>query len=108
MGSSAPGRGPRSRFVALSFRLPRARSICSSLICGADGGPGAKGGGWDRLIQPLDQGTFDNYAFLREVVKRGYTGPIGLQCYNVKLPPKEHLTRSIEAWREFQRRSRSE
>jgi sugar phosphate isomerase/epimerase len=72
--------------------------LLSVTLCGADGGPGAKGASWDKLIQPLDQGSFDNLALLKEVVKRGYTGPIGLQCYNIRLPARDHLTRSIQAW----------
>ncbi len=78
--------------------------LLSVTISGADGGPEVKGAGWDRLIQPLDQGSFDNYALLRAVAKRGYDGPIGLQCYNIALPSRELLTRSMNAWRGFQRR----
>ena len=78
--------------------------LLSVTICGADGGPGAKGAGWDKLIRPLDQGSFDNLALLKEVVRRGYTGPIGLQCYNISLPAREHLTRSIRAWSTFKQR----
>jgi len=78
--------------------------LLSVTLCGADGGPGAKGASWDRLIQPLDQGSFDNLALLKAVVKRGYTGPIGLQCYNIRLPARDHLTRSIQAWSAFEQR----
>ncbi|MCP3917154.1 MAG: TIM barrel protein [bacterium] len=82
--------------------------LLSVTICGADGGLDAKGAGWDRLIQTLDQGSFDNFALLRKVVGRGYEGPIGLQCYNVALPSRELLTRSMKAWKVFQRRFRVE
>ena len=75
--------------------------LLSVTLCGADGGPGAKGASWNKLIQPLDRGSFDNLAFLKEIVRRGYTGPIGLQCYNISLPARDHLTRSIEAWSGF-------
>lgn len=78
--------------------------LLSVTLCGADGGPGAKGASWDKLIQPLDQGSFDNLAFLREVVRRGYTGPIGLQCYNISLPARDHLSRSIQAWSAMKKR----
>jgi sugar phosphate isomerase/epimerase len=78
--------------------------LLSVTLCGADGGPDAKGASWGKLIQPLDQGSFDNLAFLREVVRRGYTGPIGLQCYNISLPAREHLSRSIQAWRALRQR----
>lgn len=75
--------------------------LLSVTLCGADGGAGAKGASWNKLIQPLDRGSFDNLAFLREIVRRGYKGPIGLQCYNISLPARDHLTRSIEAWSGF-------
>ena len=78
--------------------------LLSVTLCGAEGGPGAKGASWSRLIQPLDQGSFDNLAFLRQVVSRGYRGPIGLQCYNIPLPAREQLTKSMRAWRGFRQR----
>jgi sugar phosphate isomerase/epimerase len=78
--------------------------LMSVTLCGADGGTTAKGSSWNKLIQPLDQGSFDNLAFLREIIKRGYCGPIGLQCYNISLPPKEHLNRSIQTWRSFRKK----
>jgi sugar phosphate isomerase/epimerase len=53
---------------------------------------------WDRLIQPLGQGTFDNRQLLRLLDQIGYRGPVGLQCYNLKSPPAEHLAKSIKAW----------
>ena len=82
--------------------------LLSVTICGADGGPDAKGAGWERLIQPLDRGSFDNYAFLEALIERGYTGPIGLQCYAIELPAREHLGRSMKTWQEFRRRFRAD
>ena len=58
-------------------------------------------GGWDRLIQTLDRGEFDVYAFLAALKKRGYDGPIGLQCYAIKGDIHENLKRSMGAWRGF-------
>ncbi len=78
--------------------------LLSVTLCGAEGGPEAQGAGWDQLIQPLDRGGFDNLALLRAVIARGYRGPIGLQCYAIPLPAREHLTRSMNAWRELRRR----
>ena len=75
--------------------------LLSVSICGAEGGPEAQGAGWNDLIQPLDTGSFDNLHFLREITKRGYQGPIGLQCFNISLPARENLTRSMSAWRGF-------
>jgi len=56
-------------------------------------------GGWDRLIQTLDRGAFDNVRLLKTLRRIGYTGPVGLQCYAVKGDRRENLRRSIDAWR---------
>jgi sugar phosphate isomerase/epimerase len=55
--------------------------------------------GWARYIQPLDQGSFDVAGFLRTLKELGYTGPIGLQCYGIGGDAREHLARSLAAWR---------
>ncbi|MBI5394856.1 MAG: sugar phosphate isomerase/epimerase [Verrucomicrobia bacterium] len=72
-------------------------------INGAD--TGAAGGSWNRLIQPLGQGSFDVVAVLRKLRELRYQGPIGLQGYGVGLPPKENLTRSMEAWKKLSARA---
>jgi sugar phosphate isomerase/epimerase len=59
------------------------------------------GDGWDRLIQPLDRGSFDVFALLKMLRDLGYTGPVGLQCYGVPGDKYENLKRSIEAWRKL-------
>jgi len=69
-------------------------------ICGADDGD-TKLFGWDRLIQPLGQGSFDTYHFIKSLKDNGYTGPFGLQCYNLKGDAFETLTRSFETWRGY-------
>ena len=76
--------------------------LWAASTCGADVG----GKGWGKLIQPLDQGTFDQVAFLRHLREVGFKGPVGLQCYNVKIPPKENLARSKKAWDKFLAQSR--
>ncbi len=58
-------------------------------------------GNW---IQPLDRGSFDIYAFLKALEELGYTGPVGLQCYGIRGDARDHLTRSMSAWREFRER----
>jgi len=68
-------------------------------INGAD-----KEGGWDRLIQTLDQGEYDVYNSVKRIRELGYTGPVGLQCYNVKGDRRENLQKSINAWKVFQKR----
>jgi sugar phosphate isomerase/epimerase len=58
-----------------------------------------KSGGWDQLIQTLDQGAFDVSGFLGQLKQAGYRGPIGLQCYNIKGDPRENLAASMRAWK---------
>jgi sugar phosphate isomerase/epimerase len=58
----------------------------------------AKTGKW---IQPLDSGSFDLSGFLKAVNDSGYRGPIGLQCYGITGDSREHLARSIAAWRKL-------
>lgn len=58
--------------------------------------------GWDKYIQPLGQGNFDMARFLKTLAELGYRGPIGLQCYGIGGDAREHLAKSIEAWRKLQ------
>lgn len=58
----------------------------------------AKTGKW---IQPLDSGSFDMYGFLKAVKDSGFTGPVGLQCYGIPGDAREHLARSMAAWRKL-------
>ena len=72
-------------------------------ICGADDGD-TKQFGWDRLIQPLGQGSFDTYRFVKLLRDNDYLGPIGLQCYNLKGDAFETLTHSMDTWRTYKER----
>jgi sugar phosphate isomerase/epimerase len=65
-------------------------------------------GGWDRLIQTLDRGDFNTCKFVKRLTELGYTGPIGLQCYQVKGDVRENLARSMAAWRRFSARIAAE
>lgn len=58
-------------------------------------------GDWDKLIQPLDKGTYDLKPLLKTLKSIGYTGPIGLQGYGIQEPVKEHLPRSMKVWKEL-------
>lgn len=68
--------------------------LWSVSTCGADVG----GKDWASLIQPLDVGSFDQAAFLKHLREIGYAGDVGIQCYGIKIPSKEHLPRSLAAW----------
>ena len=70
-------------------------------INGADGGDNWRTEGWSHLIQTLDRGSFDVAGLLRTLRKLGYTGPIGLQCYQVAGDIEENLQRSMEAWKKI-------
>ncbi len=59
---------------------------------------------WSRLIQPLDQGTFDLADLLHKLDQRNYTGPIGIMCYGIGGDAQVHLARSIKAWRKLNAR----
>ena len=69
-------------------------------INGADSGD-TKQMNWDKLIQPLDVGSYDVSQVLRVVRRIRYTGPIGLQGYGIKGDTPAHLKRSITAWEQI-------
>jgi hypothetical protein len=72
-------------------------------INGADSGETQKMG-WDQLIQPLGEGTFDTYALVKFLKGNGYDGKFGLQCYNIKQACEVALTQSMDTWRAYQTR----
>ena len=72
-------------------------------ICGADDGD-TQNMDWDHLIQPLGQGSFDTYGFVKALINNGYIGPIGLQCYNLKGDAFEVLTKSFQTWKGYKKR----
>lgn len=76
-------------------------------ISGADSG-NTKEMGWDRLIQPLGEGSFDTYPLVKLAVDLGFEGPFGLQTYNIKQDAEVALSKSIHTWREYQQRYRNE
>lgn len=62
-------------------------------------------GNW---LQPLDAGSFDQYAFLKTLKSIGYKGPVGLQCYGIEGDARDHLKRSIAEWRKLVNRLNTE
>jgi len=87
----------RDPVPVLRAALPRLMFVT---ISGADTGD-TRTMSWDRLIQPLDSGSYDLGRFIRQVQATGYTGPVGFQGYNIKAEPLDVLTRSMAAWRKF-------
>lgn len=89
--------GDRDPLPVLKAALPRLFFVS---INGADSGDTRKMD-WRQLIQTLDRGSYDVGGFVRRLREIGYTGPVGLQGYNLQGDPKENLRRSLAAWRKF-------
>jgi len=87
----------RDPVPVLRVALPRLMFVT---ISGADTGA-TRAMGWERLIQPLDAGTYDLADFVRTLRAVGYIGPVGFQGFNIKLEPREALARSMAAWCKF-------
>jgi len=94
------GEGEVSWEQKLTNALPYLHMIS---ICGADSG-NTKEMGWDRLIQPLGEGTFDVYGLVKLLKDNGYNGLFGLQCYNIQQDFDVALSRSMNTWKEYQKR----
>jgi sugar phosphate isomerase/epimerase len=75
-------------------------------INGADSGD-TKNMNWDRLIRPLDSGSYDTFMFLKTLKEFGYTGPIGLQHYGIKGDARQNLERSMNGWRHLSNKMRN-
>lgn len=59
---------------------------------------------WASFIQPLGEGNFDTYRFLKTFKQLGFEGPVGLQCYSIDQDKAAHLRKSMQTWNEYQRR----
>ncbi len=66
-------------------------------ISGADSG-NTEEMGWDKLIQPLGEGTFDIYPLVKFLKDNNYNEPFGLQCYNIKQDCELALSKSMKTW----------
>jgi sugar phosphate isomerase/epimerase len=67
-------------------------------ICGAQIGAATWTNG---LIQPLDQGDFDNRAVLATLREIGYQGPVGIMCFGIPGDPAEYLPRSLKTFKSW-------
>jgi sugar phosphate isomerase/epimerase len=72
-------------------------------INGADRG-NTREMGWDRLIQPLGEGSFDVYRLVELLAEKGYKGPFGIQCYNIPGDPVDILKKSSKTLREYRKK----
>jgi sugar phosphate isomerase/epimerase len=83
--------------AALAKASPRLMAVSiNGSPTGADVAAGK--GAW---IAPLDEGGFDMASLLRTLKAVGYKGPVGLQCYGIGGDAREHLARSMAAWRKL-------
>jgi sugar phosphate isomerase/epimerase len=90
----SPDRDYKTR---LTEAMPYLRAVS---LNGADERDGREGKpNWERYIQPLDSGTFDQAAFVKTLRELGYCGPVGLQCFGIGGDAREHLARSLTAWK---------
>ena len=80
--------------LAASLKAARPYLFCVT-INGADAG----GTSWNKLIQPLDRGTYDVSQVLRLLRRMKYTGPIGLQHYGIGGDARENLEHSMAGWK---------
>jgi len=85
----------------LRMAMPRLRAVSINGADTFDPQPG-----WEHYIQPLDRGSFDVGQFLRTLDQLGYQGPIGLQCYGITGDAREHLARSMKAWKKLRESDR--
>jgi sugar phosphate isomerase/epimerase len=86
---------PQRDYVPLLKRaMPRLRAVSINGADTLDPQPG-----WNHYIQPLDRGSFEVGKFLRTLDGLGFKGPVGLQCYGIGGDSREHLARSMAAWR---------
>ena len=76
-------------------------------INGADSG-NTQEMNWDRLIQPLGEGTFDTYKLVKLAKDNGYEGLFGLQTFAIKQDFEVVLTKSINTWEKYKKRYANE
>ncbi|MGQ9913557.1 MAG: sugar phosphate isomerase/epimerase family protein [Thermogutta sp.] len=60
---------------------------------------------WDRLIQPLGQGSFDLPGLMQFLEQDlSFAGPVYVQLYNIDTPAEELLQATLSAWRAMHER----
>jgi sugar phosphate isomerase/epimerase len=73
--------------------------LVTATINGADAG--IKEANWKRLIQPLDQGSYEVGVVLRKLKQIGFTGPVGFQGYGINGDARGILAPTMARWREL-------
>ncbi|MBA4166326.1 MAG: sugar phosphate isomerase/epimerase [Chitinophagaceae bacterium] len=63
---------------------------------------------WDDYIMPLGKGSFDTYKMVDYIVKDlHYKGPIGVQCYGLKVDKVWLVKYTMESWNNYKVKSKS-
>lgn len=83
----------------MALTLPKLFAVS---ISGADDGD-TQNMGWERLIPPLGKGSFDVYPVVEMLADKGFKGPIGIQCWNLKGLPETYLKESSNTWEIFKK-----
>ena len=91
--------GPQNLESELADAFPHVMLVS---INGADDGDTTRMG-WNRLIQPLGQGSFDVRRVLSVLKQNNYHGPIGLQGFAIAQKPEDFFPTSVTAWRGYLR-----
>ncbi len=78
---------------------PAIESCGASLLAATVNGADVAGQDWNTLIRPLGEGDHPLAQFLAGLDAAHFAGPVGLQGFGLTSPPREHLTRSMAAWR---------
>ena len=84
-------------------RLPDIiRKVAPSLgMVSLNGASDRPEGGWSNYIKVLGTGGYDLKPLLRALAEVHYTGPVGLQSYNLPGEPKSNLESARRAWSEL-------
>jgi hypothetical protein len=73
-------------------------------LYGQQGSRGVDPSDKKRFILALGEGSFDIAAFLAELKRIGYKGPVGHQFYSIPGEPEVNLKKAMDAWRKLQPR----
>ncbi len=70
---------------------------------GASAKPSDENHIWNSFIQPLGDGNYDTYLYLKTFLDLNFSGPIGLQTYGIKQPSDVHLKESMDTWKRYKK-----
>ena len=87
--------GDRDPRPVLQDALPKLFFVS---INGADAGD-TKKLDWNKLIQPLGQGSYDVAGLLKMLKEVGYKGSVGFQGFAIKGDARDILTQTMQGWR---------